>query len=27
LIESAEGYLLGICSNTDELAHFKPYEK
>jgi hypothetical protein len=27
LIESSEGYLLGICSNTDELAHFKPYEK
>ena len=27
LIESLEGNLIGICSNTDELAHFKPYEK
>lgn len=27
LIESAEGNLIGICSNTDELTHFKPYEK
>ena len=27
LIETSEGYLIGICSNTDELAHFKPYEK
>ena len=27
LIETSEGYLIGICSNTGELAHFKPYEK
>ena len=27
LIESFEGNLIGICSNTDEIAHFKPYKK
>jgi hypothetical protein len=27
LIESYEGYLIGICSNTDDIAHFKPYKK
>jgi hypothetical protein len=27
LIESAEGNLIGICSNTGEIAHFKHYKK
>ena len=27
LIETSEGYLIGICSNTDEIAHFKQYKK
>jgi len=27
LIESQEGNMIGICSNTGEISKFKPYKK